>query len=645
MSPRDSDGTIKCITSCRLACPDVCSLLAEKRPDGTVKIRGNPHHPFTRGFTCGKVHRFLQRLRSPHRITQPMLQENGQWRPISWHQALDLCAARIQSLRSQPEAILHIFGDGAKGVSQLVSEFFFASLGSSKIVGSLCDSAGIAACLEDFGSLETNDVADIVNAKAIVNWGKDLSRSSVHLSALVSEARGNGAEVLTITPGGDRNEDCSDRMIMIKPGSDRFLAAAVIRMLLERGRIKKSVIDRTANWQDFYRLILKKSVEDYSRLCTVSLEQIEMIYDFYCNKRPVSTLMGWGLQRYSRGGENVRFINAVAMLSGNLGERGAGSFFNISSMRNFNVSWAAPAPVKPRRSLSLPLIGREIPRSASPGIEMIWVNGSNVINQAPESMLVAQAFAGVPFKVVVDAFFTDTAQRADLVLPCALMFERDEIIGSFLHNYVNYSAKIFQPPGEARSDIEIMTELGKRLDPPIKVPEAEDFFSTVLNSPYLDVPLEVLRKQGFTRAKRPSIAYEGLHFDHPDGKYRLPQDLHAEPDPPPDYPSRLLTLIRGNATHSQILPENQAVPPTVLVSPENPLLKDLRVDRDVFLSSPLGRLKVKVRVLPGLHPEAVIYRRGDWLKCGGGANQLVAAETTDLGEGTAYYSQYVRLEN
>ena len=633
------------LSSCRLACPDVCSLLVEKRADGTIKIRGNPDHPFTRGFTCGKVQRFLRRLSSPHRVTRPMLQEQGRWREISWDRALDLCAAKIQALRSEREAILHITGDGAKGASQLVPEHFFAALGSTALTGSLCDSAGIAACLADFGSLETNHVEDILNAQAIVNWGKDLSRGSVHLPALVRKARQNGAEVLTISPGGDGNGAHSDRTIVIKPGADRFLAAGVSRLLVDRGLVRQATIERTANWEGFQRLLLNKSVADYAKLCDLSLGDLETVFDFYSAKKPVTTLMGWGLQRHLFGAENVRFINALAMLSSNLGEPGAGSYFNISSMRNFNASWAAACSGKARRTLSLPLIGREILRAANPAIQMIWVNGSNVVNQAPESRLVAEAFARVPFKVVVDAFLTDTARRADLLLPCALMFERDEIIGSFLHNYVHYSAKILQPPGEARSDLEILADLGRRLDPPIHVPDADAFFRAVLNSPHLDVSLETLRQRGFTMARRPAIAYEGLRFNHPDGKYRLPEDLHAEPSPPPGYPLRLLTLIRGSATHSQILPEDQKVPPTVWISSDSPLRKDLKTDRAVFLVSPLGRLRVEVRAMAGLHPEALIYRRGDWLQCGGGANQLIAAKTTDLGEGTAFYSQFVRLEN
>jgi hypothetical protein len=52
-----------------------------------------------------------------------------------------------------------------------------------------------------------------------------------------------------------------------------------------------------------------------------------------------------------------------------------------------------------------------------------------------------------------------------------------------------------------------------------------------------------------------------------------------------------------------------------------------------------------VRLMPGLHPGAVVYRRGDWMSRGGGANQLVASGLTDMGGGAPFYEQYVRLEN
>jgi len=71
----------------------------------------------------------------------------------------------------------------------------------------------------------------------------------------------------------------------------------------------------------------------------------------------------------------------------------------------------------------------------------------------------------------------------------------------------------------------------------------------------------------------------------------------------------------------------------------------LDLETDVFISSPLGRLKVRLKTMPGLHPEVVVYRRGDWMKLGGGINQLIQERLTDMGWGAAFYDQYVKLEN
>jgi anaerobic selenocysteine-containing dehydrogenase len=166
-----------------------------------------------------------------------------------------------------------------------------------------------------------------------------------------------------------------------------------------------------------------------------------------------------------------------------------------------------------------------------------------------------------------------------------------------------------------------------------------------MDSPYLTASLEDIRKCNCVRSNRPEIAYAGLQFAHQDGKYRFPYLLHAEPKPPAQYPLRLLTLVRREAIHSQMLPEDQKQPPVVWVAPESLCLEKLNLGKPVELVSPLGRLKVSVQTLPDLHPDAVIYRRGDWISKGGGANQLIAAQLTDIGSGAAYYDQYVRLEN
>jgi anaerobic selenocysteine-containing dehydrogenase len=633
------------VTGCTLDCSDTCSLLITPRADGSIRIKGNPKHPFTAGFTCAKIRRHPQRLSSAHRITTPLLRKDQDWKSIEWPEALRLCAQKIQEYRSEPETILHIRGDGDKGVLSQASNLFFASLGSSQVAGSLCDMAGIAACIADFGSLDTNDPLDIANASAVVNWGKDLGRSSNHVAAIVGKVRKSGGKVLTISPGGDGNRMFSDKVVRIRPGTDRFLAAAVIHLLIQRGQIDDDVLERTRDWPQFRELITGRSVSELAGASDVSQNEVEELFAYYSLQEPVASLLGWGLQRYKHGGENVRFINALALLSGNIGRRGGGSYFNISSTRNFHLSWTKNSPEKKRRTLLLPTIGKDILETEKPPIKMIWVNGFNVVNQAPDSGAIGRAFEDTEFKVVVDAFMTDTALRADLVLPCELMLEKEDIVGSFLHNYVNYVRPVLPPPKGARSDLWILSELGKRLDPPILLPKAENCLKASLDSPYLDISLEDLRQLGFVRANRPEIAYSNLRFDHPDGKYHLPTDLHQEIPPPDQFPLRLLTLVRRNFVHSQMLPEEHDPLPRVWISSESPALEGLDLDREIYMVSPLGRLKVRVERSQDLHPEAVIYRRGDWMKFGGGANQLVAAELTDMGNCAAYYSQCVRLEN
>lgn len=634
----------KSITACTRDCPDACSLVFDKDRQGRPILRGNPDSPFTSGFTCPKAKDFIKRLRHPDRILQPLLRKGSTWQTISWPAALDMCAHKIQQLRFEPKSILHIQGEGAKGVLKKATALFFDLLGSSRVRGSLCDAAGYMAYIHDFGSRENHDIEDLLNAAGIINWGKDLVRSSVHSAAIVKKARKRGTRVLTISPGGDGNDSFSDVQIRLRPGTDRFLAAAVMRLMIEERLISEDVFTHCKGLPRFLALIKNQSFEDLASACDVASADIDKVFSFYHEHRPAATLLGTGLQRYRFGGENVRFINALALLTGNIGRPGGGSYYQLHSFRNLNLTWTK-VQKKGRRSFQFPLVGREIAAAENPPIEMIWVNGTNVVNQAPDSKQIIQAFKSVNFKVVADAFMNDTAQLADLILPSTLMLENEDIVGSFQHEYVQYVKPVLEAPGEAREDLWILSEIGRRLDPPIELPEPETCLTLSLASPFLDTSLEELKQQHYVRSNRPAIPYEDLNFDHQDGKYHFPYQLHPEPEAPAEYPLRLMSLIRREAIHSQLAPEQQKQPPDVWVSPDNPFLQQLDINKPMTLVTPLGRLKVALQLLPGLHPEAVVYRRGDWISCGGGVNQLIAAGLTDMGSGAAYYDQYVRLEN
>ncbi len=633
------------ITACTMDCPDACSLVIDQRPDGRVLLRGNPDSPYTSGFTCAKIKGHVKRLQHAERIRNPLLRVNGNWQRIDWPTALDLCAEKFQALRPEPKSILHIKSEGAKGVLKAATALFFSILGSSRTKGSLCDAAGFMAYIYDFGSRQNNDINDLFQAGRIVNWGKDFSRSSIHTAAIIRKAVRRGCRMLTISPGGDGNDAFSRERIRIRPGTDRFLAAAVIKLLARNGRISPGLLKHTKNPQSFLNLIESAKLQDLALSCGVPQADIEHLAHWYGSEEPVATFVGTGLQRYRYGGENTRFINALALLSGNIGISGGGSYFHQHSYRNVNLSWTRPARRKSRRSFPISTIGESILTAGDPPIKLIWVNGINVVNQAPNSREIARAFEGVEFKIVVDAFMNDTAQRADLILPSTLMLEQEDIIGSYMHEYVQHVRHVLPAPPGARNDMWILTEIGRRLDPPIQLPDTETCLRNSLDSPFLQVTLDTLRRNGCARANRPTVAYTDMRFDHQDGKYRFPAALHPEPDAVLGYPLQLLTLVRRDAIHSQILPEHQDELPQAWVAPDISGLYQIDPSKAVYIVSPLGRLKVNLQTMPGLHPDVVLYRRGDWMNQKGGINQLISAGITDLGSGSPFYNQKVRLEN
>jgi anaerobic selenocysteine-containing dehydrogenase len=416
-------------------------------------------------------------------------------------------------------------------------------------------------------------------------------------------------------------------------------------MLLAQERISPDILAQTRHPEKFLELVRCKRQEDLLSACDSTAGELARLTDMYAGIKPLATFIGAGLQRYGHGGENVRFINALALLSGNVGRSGGGVYFHLHSYRNLDLGWTKGPGRKGRRAFHIATIGRDILTAQNPPVRMIWVNGINFVNQAPDIRENARALERVDFKVAVDAFMNDTAQRADLILPCALMLEQEDVIGSFLHEYVQYVDAVLEPPQGVRTDLWIVSEIGRRLDPPVAMPTSEQCLQAALKSPYLETTLADLRRNRFVRSKRPRIAYQGLVFAHPDGKYRFPAALHDESGHPEGYPLRLLSLVRRSAIHSQILPEEQTPAPAVWVAPDCPSLKGIDVSQPVILVSALGRMPVSIRPMPGLHPETVVYRRGDWMNCGGGVNQLIASGLTDLGGGAPYYDQYVRLEN
>ncbi|MFZ5427042.1 MAG: molybdopterin-dependent oxidoreductase [Thermodesulfobacteriota bacterium] len=648
------------LTACTRHCGDGCSLLVQRRPDGSLSVRGNPDHPFTKGFLCAKTARFGERLDSPRRIVTPLIRQGGGFSEASWDEALGLIAAEISRLRPTPERMLHIFYYASFGLLHQASRLLFGSLGASGFKGSPCLSAGIAAQIKDFGQMRQGPLAQVESARRIVNWGRNAGAQSVHLSAIIAKARKKGARVLSIHPGDPGYGGLSDETIVIRPGTDRFLAAAALKLLVRRGHASMEALARCKDAEMFLEFLDGLPMDALLAACGADMGQVRLLEGHYGGAGPAATLIGRGLQRYASGGENVRYIDALAMLSGNVGRDGGGVYFCRPDQGQAAWNWAA---ARPGCSRSFPIadIAASV-EAADPPVEFVWVEGMNLVTQCPDSEGIARMLES-RFTVAVEPFMTDTARCATVILPPALMFECEDMVRNDAHQCVNHSAKAMEPRGTALPNFEIAARLGAMLSPPVAYPSPEAVMDRALREGKLSASLEQLRREGFLELAVPATPWADGVFAHPDGLYRLPEGLASEAEPDAAHPLRLLSPVRRDHLLSQIPEEEQLSPPRVYLSPESAALAELLAASPgadaAALSGPdspepgcflparletaLGSMEVRVGVLTGLHPEAVLYPRGDWLSRGGCVNRLIRPREADLGGQIAYYEERARL--
>jgi len=626
------------VTTCTLDCHDQCSICCVWQ-DSRLRLRGNPGHPYTRGFTCAKIHRYPGRLTSPHRIREPWVKRGGQFQPVGWDEALALVAERLSAaLAADPRSVLWYRGSGAKGVTKAFTDYLFASLGAPGLRGGLCDEAGCAALTADTGMLDMNDPAELDAAETIVLWGKNPRASTVHLAAQASRARRRGVRVIAINPDLAGVASLADESILVRPGTDRYLASACAKLLLERGA-ERCAPEQAANAGAYRALLAAQTVPALLELCGVGREVLDRLVEAYRSTPRVATVVGWGVQRYPWGGATVRAIHGLTFLAGTLSTPGGGLYFSIPSSRH--LPRPQPGLVPPPR-LSLPELARELPRAAPP-IRFFWLACANLLNQAPDTKRLREAVSGVETVVAVEGFWTETARRADVVLPPTLWLEEEDLVGSYWRNSVALARRVVAPPAGCRPDFDILLELASRLGVHTPFASAQEWQRACL--PPGGPTLDALRRSNWVDLPCPRVAWQD-GFAHADGRFHLLTDLGPAAAPEdPQHPLRLISAVSRRSLHSQLLPEEQLRTPwPIRFHPQVAEALGVGPGDPVRLVSRAGELEGAAHLDPQVHPQAVCCPRGGWVGLGVGVNAVTTVQVTDLGESAAYYDTRVRLE-
>ena len=464
-------------STCPRHCYGSCGILSHINGNKLTRVLGDPDHGFTQGRLCPKGYALIQYALDRYRLKYPLRQirrGSNEWRRISWEEASDLITAKILELNQRYGSNLalgYLKGAGNAGFLHQAVVGMFNSLGPhTRSVGDICSTSGANALQETVGSMPTPDPEQMKQAGLIVLWGANPAATNINQMKFIYDARRNGAPLVVIDPLFSQTAKRADIYIQIKPTTDAWLAWGVAKLLVAGGKIAEDFIQKkTIAFQDYQQSLNKIDLNEVCSRTAVSLEAVEELAHLYGEYKPVSTWLGFGLQRNYYGTQSVKAISTLNALTGNFGWPGAGIYYRHYHELDFpqalaNHQGVVHPSIPCSREISVQNYPVEALNLTGPPLKMLWLSCSNPLAQGSNLQAWEALFDRLELIVTVDLYLTRTARRSDLILPAASFFEEEDLHLSFWHHWLSLNQKILPSFFEAKSDLQIARELTQELN-------------------------------------------------------------------------------------------------------------------------------------------------------------------------------------
>ena len=672
-----------------------------------MKMQGDPSHPVTRGFLCGKVAKYLDRVYSPDRLLYPMRRKAGvpkgplikgheaeAFERITWDEALDEIAARLKRVTEEfgPESVLPYSYAGTIG--QLgygsMDRRFFHRLGASQLDRTICATAGGTALKSVYGIKLGTTPQDFVHAGLIIAWGANIHGNNIHLWPFIEEARRNGARLVVIDPYKTRTAALADEHLVINPGTDAALALGLMHVILREGLEDREYIERcTTGFAELKAHALKPehSPEKVEVTTGIAAETIVRLARDYAGsgrngRKPAAIRLNYGIQRSENGGTAARAVCMLPLLTGAWQRKGGGLQLSTSGSFPFN-SDALELPElmkasqlgRPARIVNMSQLGRALTLEdagvGGPPVKALFVYNSNPAAVAPNQNDVLRGMTRQDlFTVVHEQFFTDTADYADILLPAATFLETKDVQGAYGHLFAQVSQRAIEPLGEARNNVTIFGELARRMgfEEPCFDDREDELIDQALNTEnpwFANITRQRLEHEGHIPLQLP-VNDDGITlpfstaewFKTPSGRGELtPAPVFTAPiesragATAEKYPLEFLPRKADNYMNSTFanLPGHQRMETRTAgileMHATDALPRGIMEGDDVVVFNDRGKITLRAHV-NGHVGKGVVAARLDWNKLsrdGTNVNTLTSERLTDIGGGATFYSTLVEV--
>jgi anaerobic selenocysteine-containing dehydrogenase len=634
-----------------------CGILAYVENGKILKIEGDPDSPLSRGAMCPKGLAQLERMNHPDRLTYPLKRTGqrgeGKWAKISWDEALGTLATKIrETIRDEGERTVCFAQGTPKGLE------FFLMLRLANLLhipnvtgpGSVCHVPREAASNLTCGFFPIPDYDH--EPACVVVWGSNLFQTNEEgiLGSQLRLALDRGAKLIAIDPRKTGIASRADLWLQPRPGTDLALALGILKVIVDRELYDKTFVE---NWMigfpDLIEHLKQYPLDRVSEITWVPSDRIAEAACLYSQSRPACIQWGNALEQNRNSFQCARALLMLMAITGNLDAPGG------------NVSRDAPPILRPGplvQSKKFPdkkakIMGTEFRLATKMGfvppqlivgailsgspypIRFMYIQGGNPLLSYANARETFQAMKRLSFLAVSEIFLTPTAQLADIVLPAATNFEFDDIGHYGLpHGFILARPRIVDPPGECRSDLKILNELGKRLG------YGGDFWKDTREC--LD---EILRPAGITYDDFKSLGilkgdwkyhgYEKNGFHTPSGKVEVycqrlkewgydPLPTYQEPPESPlstpellkEYPLVFTSAKDPSYFHSS----GRNLDSLRKISPEPTLLMHaqtasrLMIDEGdwVSIETKRGTIRQKAKLTQEIDPRVVVLSFGWW---------------------------------
>ncbi len=507
--------------SCFL-CSNGCGLdigVKDDQPGGRiVGVRGREVDVVNRGRLGPKGLYSWAVNASPDRLTRPLIRRGDTLEPASWDDAMQMIVRRMKEAKQEYTA-------GAIGFytsGQLFAEENYtlnvirmAGLGTLHIDGNtrLCTATAGAALKETFGSdgqPGTYEDVDVTDCFLLV--GHDPAATATVLWARVLDRRRSGTSSRMIVIDPRRTATAAEADLHIQPrlGTNVAVLNGLIQQLIEQGYADRAFIDaHTLGFDELTRTVASYTPERVAEIAQIPADHLRQAAEMIGRSRMLLSTCLQGVYQSNQGTAAAVQVNNVNLVLGRIGRAGCGIFQmngqptaqnsrevgsggDLPGFRNFDNPhhveaiarlWNVDPATLP--NWGPPTHALQIFDYVQTGsIRVLWIVGTNPAVSIPDlNRLRADLCTRGAFVIVQDVFMSETAAMADVVLPAAMWGEKTGC-STNVDRVVHLNHKAIEPPGEARSDLDIFLDFARRMDfrdkdgaPLIKWTDAEGAFN------------------------------------------------------------------------------------------------------------------------------------------------------------------------